>query len=177
MKENKERVPWIRSFSDRVHRMIAGAAPIPSRSSTRTPRKSSPSTAITATCAPTSACPSSKCSRIRRQENALGRAAHPDHRRAALQGRQLRCRRQHRRQTEFLKPLFKLKSGDYYGEKRIRKGWRRRAKLRHRRLLRVHGFPDYKFHDDPNPNEPEVPECAQRRLPTRKNRPVRPSST
>jgi Outer membrane protein/protective antigen OMA87 len=33
--------------------------------------------------------------------------------------------------------------------------------LRHRRLLRVHGFPDYKFHDDPNPNEPEAPESLR----------------
>ena len=60
--------------------------------------------------------------------------------------------------TEFLKPLFKLTSGDYYGEKRIRKGLdKAREVYGTGGYYEFTGFPDYKFHDDPNPNEPEAP--------------------
>src|SRR5262245_54658941 len=64
--------------------------------------------------------------------------------------------------TEFLKPLFKLQSGDYYGEKRIRKGLEKaRETYGSGGYYEFTGFPDYKFHDDPNPNEPEVPEALR----------------
>ena len=44
--------------------------------------------------------------------------------------------------TEFLEPLFKLKAGDWYSEKPIRKGlMKAREVLRRRRLLRVHRLP------------------------------------
>jgi outer membrane protein insertion porin family len=64
--------------------------------------------------------------------------------------------------SEFLKPLFKLKAGDYYGEKRIRKGLEKaRETYGTGGYYEFTGFPDYKFHDDPNPNEPEVPEALK----------------
>jgi outer membrane protein insertion porin family len=64
--------------------------------------------------------------------------------------------------TEFLKPLFKLKSGDYYGEKRIRKGLEKAREIYGTGgYYEFTGFPDYKFHDDPNPNEPETPDALK----------------
>ena len=44
--------------------------------------------------------------------------------------------------TEFLQPLFKLKTGEYYSEKNVRKGFEKaREVVRRRRLLRVHRLP------------------------------------
>ena len=64
--------------------------------------------------------------------------------------------------TDFLKPLFKLKTGEYYGEKRIRKGLEKAREVYGTGgYYEFTGFPDYKFHDDPNPNEPEVPEALR----------------
>ncbi len=60
--------------------------------------------------------------------------------------------------SEFLAPLFKMAPGEYYGEKRIRKGLdKAREVYGSGGYMEFTGFPDYKFHDDPNPNEPEVP--------------------
>jgi outer membrane protein insertion porin family len=60
--------------------------------------------------------------------------------------------------TEFLKPLFKMQAGEYYGEKRIRKGLEKAREVYGTGgYMDFTGFPDYKFHDDPNPNEPEAP--------------------
>jgi outer membrane protein insertion porin family len=60
--------------------------------------------------------------------------------------------------TEFLKPLFKMQPGEYYGEKRIRKGLEKAREVYGTGgYMDFTGFPDYKFHDDPNPNEPEAP--------------------
>src|SRR5207342_3377418 len=61
--------------------------------------------------------------------------------------------------SEFLKPLFKMQPGEYYGEKRIRKGLEKAREIYGTGgYYEFTGFPDYKFHDDPNPNEPEAPE-------------------
>jgi len=60
--------------------------------------------------------------------------------------------------SEFLKPLFKMVPGEYYGEKRIRKGLEKAREVYGAGgYFEFTGFPDYKFHDDPNPNLPEAP--------------------
>src|SRR4051812_43029176 len=60
--------------------------------------------------------------------------------------------------ADYLKPLFKMTPGEYYGEKRIRKGLEKaREVYGSAGYFEFTGFPDYKFHDDPNPNEPEAP--------------------
>jgi outer membrane protein insertion porin family len=64
--------------------------------------------------------------------------------------------------SEFLKPLFKMQPGEYYGEKRIRKGLEKAREIYGTGgYYEFTGFPDYKFHDDPNPNEPEAPESLR----------------
>jgi outer membrane protein insertion porin family len=71
--------------------------------------------------------------------------------------------------TEFLKPLFKLKEGEYYGEKRIRKGPDKAKEIYGTGgYYEFTGFPDYKFRDDPNPNEPEVPDALKAAEPAEK---------
>jgi outer membrane protein insertion porin family len=60
--------------------------------------------------------------------------------------------------TDFLKPLFKMTPGEWYGEKRIRKGLEKAREVYGTLgYYEFTGFPDYKFHDDPNPNQPEAP--------------------
>jgi outer membrane protein insertion porin family len=60
--------------------------------------------------------------------------------------------------SEFLKPLFKTKPGEYYSEKRIRKGMEKAREVYGAGgYFEFTGFPDYKFRDDPNPNEPAAP--------------------
>src|SRR4051794_18234888 len=60
--------------------------------------------------------------------------------------------------SDYLKPLFKMVPGEYYGEKRIRKGLEKAREVYGTGgYFEFTGFPDYKFHDDPNPNEPEAP--------------------
>ncbi len=64
--------------------------------------------------------------------------------------------------TEFLKPLFKLNPGEYYGEKRIRKGLEKAKEIYGTGgYYEFTGFPDYTFHDDPKPNEPEAPDALK----------------
>ena len=64
--------------------------------------------------------------------------------------------------TDYLKPLFKMVPGEYYGEKRIRKGLEKAREVYGTGgYFEFTGFPDYKFHDDPNPNEPEAPEALK----------------
>src|SRR5437773_7705127 len=64
--------------------------------------------------------------------------------------------------TDYLKPLFKMNSGEWYGEKRIRKGLEKaREVYGSGGYYEFTGFPDYKFHDDPNPNQPEAPEALK----------------
>ncbi len=60
--------------------------------------------------------------------------------------------------SEFLKPLFKMEAGEFYGEKKIRKGLEKAREIYGTGgYYEFTGFPDYKFRDDPNPNEPEAP--------------------
>jgi len=69
--------------------------------------------------------------------------------------------------SEFLKPLFKMNAGEYYGEKRIRKGLEKAREIYGTGgYMDFTGFPDYKFHDDPNPNMPEAPEALRAPAPT-----------
>ncbi len=64
--------------------------------------------------------------------------------------------------TDFLKPLFKMVPGEYYGEKRIRKGLEKAREVYGAGgYYEFTGFPDYKFHDDPNPNVPDAPEALK----------------
>ena len=64
--------------------------------------------------------------------------------------------------TEFLKPLFKTKPGEYYSEKNIRKGLdKARETYGTGGYYEFTGFPDYKFSDDPIPNEPEAPSALK----------------
>jgi len=60
--------------------------------------------------------------------------------------------------TDYLKPLFKMEPGEFYGEKRIRKGLEKAREVYGAYgYFEFTGFPDYKFHDDPNPNLPDAP--------------------
>ncbi|HKB11268.1 MAG TPA: BamA/TamA family outer membrane protein [Vicinamibacterales bacterium] len=69
--------------------------------------------------------------------------------------------------SEFLKPLFKMNTGEFYGEKRIRKGLEKAREIYGQGgYMDFTGFPDYKFHDDPNPNVPEAPESLRAPAPT-----------
>ena len=64
--------------------------------------------------------------------------------------------------SEFLKPLFKMVPDEYYGEKRIRKGLEKAREVYGTGgYFEFTGFPDYKFRDDPNPNEPEAPDALK----------------
>jgi outer membrane protein insertion porin family len=60
--------------------------------------------------------------------------------------------------TEYLKPLFKTNVGEFYSEKKIRKGMEKAREIYGAGgYFEFTGFPEYKFHDEPNPNEPEAP--------------------
>jgi outer membrane protein insertion porin family len=60
--------------------------------------------------------------------------------------------------SDYLKPLFKTKVGEYYSEKNIRKGLdKARETYGTGGYYEFTGFPDYKFSDDPNPSEPDAP--------------------
>ncbi len=60
--------------------------------------------------------------------------------------------------TDYLKPLFKTNPGDWYSEKNVRKGLdKARETYGTGGYYEFTGFPDYKFSDDPIPNEPEAP--------------------
>jgi outer membrane protein insertion porin family len=60
--------------------------------------------------------------------------------------------------TEFLKPLFRLREGDWYNEKSLRKGLEQAKDVYGRfGYWEFTGFPDFKFRDDPVPGE-EIPE-------------------
>jgi outer membrane protein insertion porin family len=66
---------------------------------------------------------------------------------------------------EFLKPLFKLKTGDWYNEKFLRKGLESaREVYGSAGYWEFTGFPDFKFRDDPTPGQ-EVPEAIAAPLP------------
>jgi len=67
--------------------------------------------------------------------------------------------------TEFLKPLFKLKEGEYYNEKDLRKGLEKaREVYGGAGYWEFTGFPDFKFRDDPTPGQ-DVPDALAAPLP------------
>jgi outer membrane protein insertion porin family len=60
--------------------------------------------------------------------------------------------------TDYLKPLFKTNVGEFYSEKKIRKGMEKAREIYGAGgYFEFTGFPEYKFHDEPNPNEPAAP--------------------
>ncbi len=60
--------------------------------------------------------------------------------------------------TDYLKPLFKTQPGEFYSEKKIRKGMEKAREVYGTGgYFEFTGFPDYKFRDDPNPNDPAAP--------------------
>ena len=64
--------------------------------------------------------------------------------------------------SDYLKPLFKMTPGEYYGEKRIRKGLEKAREVYGTGgYYEFTGCPDYKFHDDPNTNQPDAPEALK----------------
>src|SRR5499427_2565888 len=61
--------------------------------------------------------------------------------------------------TEFLKPLFGLKAGEYYNETLVRKGLEKSREVYGSvGYAEFTGFPDYKFHDDPQPGGEDIPQ-------------------
>ena len=72
-------------------------------------------------------------------------------------------RRQHRRQDR--RPASRCsrsKPGEYYSEKKIRKGLEKAREVYGAGgYFEFTGFPDYKFRDDPNPTEPEAPDALK----------------
>ena len=119
--------------------------------------------------------------RLRGQEDALGRAADPGHRGQRYKVGNFDVAGNTVVKTEFLKPLFKLKAGEYYSEKKIRKGLEKaREVYGSRRLLGVHRLPGSTSpRDDPNPNQPEAPDALKAPEPDRTTAPrtARRSST
>ncbi len=64
--------------------------------------------------------------------------------------------------TEYLQPLFKLKQGEFYSEKTVRKGLDKARELYGAGgYWEFTGYPDLKPRDEPNPNEPAVPEALK----------------
>jgi outer membrane protein insertion porin family len=60
--------------------------------------------------------------------------------------------------TEFLKPLFKTNVGEYYSEKKVRKGIEKAREIYGTGgYFEFTGFPEYKFSDDPVQNAPDAP--------------------
>ncbi|MDR1989893.1 MAG: outer membrane protein assembly factor BamA, partial [Acidobacteriaceae bacterium] len=60
--------------------------------------------------------------------------------------------------TDALVPLFKVQKGDYYNQKDIRKGFEKAREIYGSGgYMEFTGYPDYKFSDDPNPAQPDVP--------------------
>jgi len=64
--------------------------------------------------------------------------------------------------TDYLKPLFKMTSGEYYAEKKIRKGLEKAREVYGSiGYWEFTGYPDLKPRDDPNPNQPEAPDALK----------------
>jgi outer membrane protein insertion porin family len=60
--------------------------------------------------------------------------------------------------TDYLKPLFKTNPGEFYSEKKIRKGMEKAREVYGAGgYFEFTGFPDYKFPDEPSPSEPAAP--------------------
>ena len=96
--------------------------------------------------------------RLGRQEDPLDRAAHPDHRRAALPGRRLRRRRQHGRQDRGPEAALQADAGRVLQREADPQGAREGAGgVRRRRLLRVHRLPGLQV-----PRRPRTRTCPRR---------------
>jgi outer membrane protein insertion porin family len=64
--------------------------------------------------------------------------------------------------TEALKPLFKLKEGDYYSLENVKKGLdKAREGYGAGGYFEFSGFPDYKFRDVPDPADASVPDALK----------------
>jgi outer membrane protein insertion porin family len=62
--------------------------------------------------------------------------------------------------SEFLKPLFSTKPGEYYNEKLVRKGVEKsREAYGSIGYWEFTGFPEYKFRDDPVPGTEDIPQA------------------
>jgi outer membrane protein insertion porin family len=60
--------------------------------------------------------------------------------------------------SEALRPLFKIKTGDYYNQKRIRQGFQKSQELYGAGgYFEFTGYPDMKFRDDPDPVDAATP--------------------
>ena len=69
--------------------------------------------------------------------------------------------------TEYLQPFFKLKAGQYYSEKQVRKGLEKAREVYGAGgYFEFTGYPDLKPRDEPNPDEPEVPDAPKASAPT-----------
>lgn len=63
--------------------------------------------------------------------------------------------------SDALKPLFKLKTGDFYNQKDVRKGFQKAQEIYGAGgYMDFTGFPDYKFSDEPNPAAPPAAPAA-----------------
>jgi len=62
--------------------------------------------------------------------------------------------------SDALKPLFKLEQGKFYSQKLVRKGFQKAQEIYGAGgYMEFTGYPDYKFSDEPNPAEPDVPKA------------------
>ena len=179
LKENKERGPFRTSSTSRPgsSRSSATTAPTRKRSSTRTPRRVVAYYRDNGYMRANVGVPELKVlERLRGQEDALDRAADSDHRRAALQGRHLRRRRQHRRQDRVPEAAVQDDAGRVLRREADPQGPREGARgLRRRRLLRVHRASRTTSSTTiPNPNEPEAPEALKAPEAPSSNRTARP---
>ena len=123
------------------------------RSSTRTPRRSSTTTATTATSGARRPARAEDPRGLEGQEDPLGRAAHPGHRRA----RATRSAASTSPATRSSRPkpcgrCSSSKTGECYSEKQIRKGLEKAREVYGAGgYFEFTGYPDYTFRDDPNP--------------------------
>ena len=75
--------------------------------------------------------------------------------------------------SDALRPLFKVKQGDFYSEKEIRKGLEKAQEVYGAGgYFEFTGYPDYKFRDDPNPAEPQTPAALKPEAPTPSGPPI-----
>jgi outer membrane protein insertion porin family len=62
--------------------------------------------------------------------------------------------------SDALKPLFKLRPGEYYNQKLVRKGFQKAQEIYGAGgYMEFTGYPDYKFSDEPSPTEPAAPKA------------------
>ncbi len=80
--------------------------------------------------------------------------------------------------TDALMPLFKLKNGDYYSQKLVRKGFQKAQEIYGAGgYMEFTGYPDFKFSDEPDPAEPNTPTSLVAVTPTETKPSVRRPST